>query len=90
MLLCASAMGDERGRRTQDPYIGTLPKFPPARTEAEKAQKKSGGTGLDEMPRHGPWLDEKYRQPNTTGKKDSWSVAKCGHEIFLVKVHRAP
>ena len=42
------------------------------------------------MPRHGPWLDEKYRQPNTTEKKDSWSVAKCGHEIFLVKVHRAP
>ena len=26
--------------------------------EAEKAQKKSGGTGLDEMPRHGPsgWM----------------------------------
>ena len=93
MLLCASAMSDaasSAGRPKQDPYIGTLPKFPPARREAEKAQKKSGGTGLDEMPRHGPWLDEKYRQPNTTGKKDSWSVAKCGNEIFLVKVHRAP
>ena len=93
MLLCASAMGDaagSEGHPKQDPYIGALPKFPPARKAAEKAQQKSGGTGLDEMPRHGPWLDEKYRQPNTTGKKDSWSVAKCGNEIFLVKVHRAP
>ena len=56
MLLCASAMGDaasSAGRPKQDPYIGTLPKFPPARREAEKAQKKFGGTGLDGMPRHG-------------------------------------
>ena len=35
MLLCASAMGDaasSAGRPKQDPYIGTLPKFPPARS----------------------------------------------------------
>ena len=41
MLLCASAMGDaagSEGRPKQNPYIGTLPKFPPARREAEKAQ----------------------------------------------------
>jgi hypothetical protein len=54
------------------------------------AQKAAGGTMLDEMPRQGPWLDSRYLQPNTSGKKDSWSVAKCGDEIFLVKVHKSP
>ena len=40
---------------------------------------------------NGRWaMDDRYRQPNTTGKKDSWSVAKCGNEIFLVKVPRSP
>ena len=70
--------------------MGTLPKFPPARKEAEKAQKTAGGTMLDEMARHGPRLGDRYRQPTTTGKKDSWSVAKCGNEIFLVKVRKSP
>ena len=91
MLQCAAAMGaPSSSSEIRGPYIGALPKFPPARRDAEMAQKAAGGTMLDGMPRHGPWLDSRYLQPNTTGKKDSWSVAKCGEEIFLVKVHKSP
>ena len=84
MLQCAAAMGaPSSSSEIRGPYIGALPKFPPARRDAEMAQKAAGGTMLDGMPRHGPWLDSRYLQPNTTGKKDSWSVAKCGEESLL-------
>ena len=75
------------GPAQQDPCMGTLPKLPPARREAEKAQKKAGGTMLDEMPRHGPCLDDRYGGPNKTGKKDGWSVTKCGQDVYLVRIH---
>lgn len=59
--------------------MGTLPKFPPGRREAEKVQKKAGGTMLDEMPRHGPCLDDRYGVPTKLAKRmdgRSPSVAK--------------
>ena len=85
MLQCAAAMG----KSSTVPYIGTLPKYPPARKEAKVEQQKAGGTELDVMPEHGPWLDARYSQPSSTSKRDGWSVAKSGPDLYLVRIHRS-
>ena len=84
-----ASSGSDGSQAQHDPYIGTLPKFPLARKESEKAQKKAGGTMLGETPRHGPWLDDRYGGPSTTGKKDGCSVTKCGQNVYLVRIHRS-
>ena len=96
MLQCAAALqgtstaaSSDGSRARQDPYIGAMPKFPPARLAAEKAMKKAGGTQLDQMPQQGPWLDERFGAPSRSGKKDGWSVTKCDQSIYLVRIHRA-
>ena len=80
MLQCAAALqgtstaaSSDGSRARQDPYIGAMPKFPPARLAAEKAMKKAGGTQLDQMPQQGPWLDERFGAPSRSGKK-GWMV----------------
>lgn len=66
MLQCAAALqgtstaaSSDGSRARQDPYIGAMPKFPPARQAAEKDKNIAGGTQLDQMPQQGPWLVER-------------------------------
>ena len=67
----------------------SLPVALDRRLAAKVVQKKAGGTELDVMPQHGPWLDARYSQPSSTSKKDGWSVAKSGPDLYLVRTHRS-
>ena len=78
------------GNFEDPPYLGTIPKFAPARRAAWTGRQVAGGTELDSMPDSGPWLDQRFAGPCISKKRDAWSIARHAHKYCAVRIHRTP
>ena len=71
------------GNFEDPPYLGTIPKFVPARRAALTGRHVARGTELDSMPDSGPWLDQRFAGPCINKKPDAMRAMRkilcCAH-----------
>ena len=70
------------GNFEDPPYLGTIPKFAPARRAALTGRQVAGGTELDSMPDSGPWLDQRFAGPCVGKKRVAWRIARDAQKVL--------